>query len=120
MEYQEDIIRLVDLATLVPVLNRYKLLTTVENSVLTDMTVVMAPQEHCRQLTQFMAKKGDKGYQLFLQLLQEEKQHLGHNQLYQLLPSSSASTGSSQQSKYRTIHYINSYCLYMLYMPSGC
>ena len=32
MEYQEDIIRLVDLATLVPVLNRYKLLTLTENS----------------------------------------------------------------------------------------
>ena len=32
MEYQEDIIRLVDLATLVPVLDRYKLLTLTENS----------------------------------------------------------------------------------------
>ena len=114
MEYQEDIIRLVDLATLVPVLNRYKLLTTVENSILTDyMTVVMAPQERCRQLAQFMAKKGDKGYQLFLQALLNEKQHLGHNQLYQLLPSSSASTGSSPQSKYK-------YCLYSLHVVSEC
>ena len=110
MEYQEDIIRLVDLATLVPVLNRYKLLTPTENSILTDyITVVMAPQERCRQLTQFMAKKGDDGYQLFLQALQEEKQHLGHNQLHQLLPSSSASTGSSPQSKYmyKTMHALH-------------
>ena len=58
MEYQEHIIRLVDLATLVPVLNRYKLLTLTENSILTDyITVVMAPQERCQRLTQFMEMK---------------------------------------------------------------
>ena len=95
MEYQEDIIRLVDLATLVPVLNRYKLLTPTENSILTDMTVVMAPQERCRQLTQFMTKKEDEEYQLFLQALQEEKKHLGHNQLHQLLQSEHCSCACS-------------------------
>ena len=93
MEYQADIIRLVDLPTLVPVMNKHKLLTPQESSMLTDcMSVPMAPQERCRQLTLFMSKKGDKGYRLFLQSLQEEHTHLGHGQLHQLLPSTSVST----------------------------
>ena len=105
MEFQEKIIGLVYLPTLVPVLNKHKLLTLAQNSILTDYTtVVLAPQERCRQLTQFMAEKGDEEYQLFLQALREETTHLGHNQLYRLLPSTSASTGS-QQSEYR-IHYL--------------
>ena len=91
MEYQTDIIRLVDLPSLVPVMNKHKLLTPQENTVLTDqMTVLMAPQDRCRQLTLFMQKKGDEGYQLFLQSLLEETTHLGHGQLHKLLPPTSA------------------------------
>ena len=82
--HQGDIVELVDLNTLVPVLNRLRLLTVEQNSCL--LQTLQSPQERKRQLAKFLCTKGDKGYRLFLQALQEEQQHIGHRQLYERLP----------------------------------
>ena len=82
--HQGDIVQLVDLNTLVPVLNRHHVLTQEQSSDL--LRSMISHQERKRQLVEFMSTKGEEGYRLFLQALREEREHLGHRQLYKQLP----------------------------------
>lgn len=80
LQHQTDVTELANLSVLVPVMNKHRLLTHQENFYLTSVNT--APQERCQKLVEFLLRKGEAGYQGFLQSLQEERQHIGHAQLY--------------------------------------
>ena len=85
LQHQADVAELANLSVLVPVMNKHCLLTHQENSYLTSANTT--PQERCQKLVEFLLRKGEDGYQRFLQSLQEEWQHIGHAQLYKRLLS---------------------------------
>jgi len=71
---------LLNLATLVPVLNKYHLLTQDENNFLLNRMTI--PTEKASTLVYIiLPSKGPEAFSLFLRCLQEEKEHLGHQTL---------------------------------------
>ena len=66
--------------TLVPVLNKYHLLTQTDNYIL--MNTLIPPVERANALLYMMLpSKGPGAYELFVKCLQEETEHLGHEEL---------------------------------------
>ena len=71
---------LLDLTTLVPVLNRHHLLTQSENYDLLNRLI--SPIERANALVYTMLpSKGPEAFVLFIKCLQEEKEHVGHQEL---------------------------------------
>ena len=71
---------LLDLATLVPVLNRHHLLTQDENYDLLNRLIPPAERANALVYT-MLPSKGKKAFMLFIKCLQEETEHRGHQVL---------------------------------------
>ena len=87
MKYMK--LHLLDLDTLVPLLNRHHLLTQSNKYDLLNRQV--APMERANALVyQILPSKGPRAFTLFVKCLQEEKEHMGHQTLVRLftLPES--------------------------------
>lgn len=84
LRHMDDIVQLVDLNTLVPILLKYGLLTSEESEVLYS-DKLLTRSERKRKLAEYMASKGDRSPDLFLQALKEEPEHLGHQDLHSKL-----------------------------------
>ena len=75
---------LLDLSTLIPVLNRHHLLTQTDNYIL--MNKLIPPVERANALVYTMLpSKGKEAFVLFIKCLQEETEHMGHQELAQKL-----------------------------------
>ena len=84
MQWMPGKMELLNLKELVPLLNKYKLLTQQENYDLLRETV--APTERANALLYgILPSKGPGAYRKFIVCLQEETQHAGHQHLAQLL-----------------------------------
>ena len=71
---------LLDFPTLVPLLNKYHLLTQSDNYTL--MNPLIPPVERANALLyMILPSKGPGAYETFVKCLQEEKEHLGHKEL---------------------------------------
>lgn len=71
-------------STLIPVLNKYHLLTLADNYTL--MNGLIPPGERAIALVyDMLPRKGPEPYTLFVRCLQEEKEHMGHQELAKLL-----------------------------------
>ena len=71
---------LLNFPTLVPVLNKYHLLTQSDNYIL--MNTLLPPVERANALLYMMLpSKGLGAYKVFVKCLQEETEHLGHQEL---------------------------------------
>ena len=71
---------LLNFPTLVPVLNKYHLLTQSDNYIL--MNRIIPPVERANKLVyQILPTKGPRAYEIFVKCLQEETEHLGHQEL---------------------------------------
>ena len=71
---------LLNLPTLVPVLNKYHLLTQSDNYTLANHLI--PPVERASALLYVMLpSKGPEAYETFVKCLQEETEHLGHQEL---------------------------------------
>ena len=78
MKYTQP--HLLNLPTLVPVLNKYHLLTQSDNYTL--MNPYIPPVERANALLYMMLpSKGPGTYETFVKCLQEETEHLGHQEL---------------------------------------
>ena len=79
-------LELLDIDTLLPLLNKYQLLT--QNNMYDLKNRLVAPRERANLLVyHILPSKGPGGFTLFLKCLQEEKEHLGHLKLTQLFSS---------------------------------
>ena len=68
---------LLNFTTLVPVLNKYHLLTQSDNYIL--MNPLIPPVERANALLyKMLPSKGSEAYETFIKCLQEEKEHSGH------------------------------------------
>ena len=68
---------LLDFCTLVPVLNKYHLLTQTDNYIL--INPLIPPLERANALLYMMLpSKGPGAYETFIKCLQEEQEHSGH------------------------------------------
>lgn len=75
---------LLDLSTLVPILNKYYLPTTIDNYTL--MNPLIPPVERASALLyKILPSKGLEAYETFVKCLQEETEHLGHQELVKRL-----------------------------------
>ena len=71
---------LLNFTALVPVLNKYHLLTQTDNYILINQLI--PPKERANALLYVMLpRKGSGAYELFVKCLQEETKHLGHQEL---------------------------------------
>ena len=71
---------LLNFTTLVPLLNKYHLLTQTDSYTLTNPYI--PPEERANALIYVMLpSKGPGAYELFVKCLQEETEHLGHQEL---------------------------------------
>lgn len=78
MEYFQP--ELLDITTLLPLLNKYHLLTQSDNYTL--LNGLIPPIERAIALVYMMLpSKGPNAYILFAKCLQEEKEHAGHQEL---------------------------------------
>ena len=77
------IVNLVNLETLVPVLNKYNVITKEESEHLLNTN--LPSRQRKRDLTTFLESKGTSGHSLFLRALKEETEHCGHKELHDLL-----------------------------------
>ena len=70
--------------TLAPVLNKYHLLTQSDNYI--SMNILIPPMERANALLYMvLPSKGPVAYQLFVKCLQEETEHLDHQELARML-----------------------------------
>lgn len=77
---------LLDFPTLVPVLNKYHLLTQNDNYILINNLI--PPLERANALMyEILPSKGPEAYEVFVKCLQEEKEHLGHQELARKITS---------------------------------
>ena len=78
MKYTQP--HLLNFPTLVPVLNKYHLLTQSDNYTL--MNPLIPPVERANALLyMILPSKGPGAYETFVKCLQEETEHLGHQEL---------------------------------------
>ena len=78
---------LLDLLTLLPILNKYNLLTSSDNYEL--MNPMIPPLQRVNKLVYtILPTKGPGTFSLFINCLQEDKQHTGHQELVKILTSS--------------------------------
>ena len=78
---------LLDLPTLLPILNKYNLLTGSDNYEL--MNNVIPPLQRVNKLVYtILPSKGPGTFTLFVNCLREEKQHMGHQELVESFTSS--------------------------------
>ena len=76
---------LLDVSTLLPLLNKYLSMELDDNYIL--MNSLTPPTERAMALLYTMLpSKGPEAYVLFIKCLKEEKEHLGHQELVKLLP----------------------------------
>ena len=76
-------LELLDLHTLIPMLNKYQLLT--QNNMYDLKNPLVAPLERANALVyQILPSKGPGAFTLFVKCLQEEKEHMGHQTLARL------------------------------------
>ena len=77
---------LLDLNTLVPILHNHNLLTRADNDYL--MNSLITPPERANQLVySILPSKGPRAFTLFVECLQKEKEHLGHQELVKMITS---------------------------------
>ena len=75
---------LLNFPTLIPVLNKYYLLTQDDNYIL--MNPLLSPTKRANALVyMILPSKGPEAFTLFFKCLQEEKEHMGHHELAKLL-----------------------------------
>ena len=77
---------LLDLKTLVPILHNHSLLTSTDYYYLTNNLI--PPLERANQLVHsILPSKGPGAFTLFVKCLQEEKEHMGHQELVKIITS---------------------------------
>ena len=81
--------RLMDLKSLFPHLMKYCLLTGDQADHLLNHHY--SENERILNLLRFMERKGEQGFRLFLCAIREEKEHMGHAELYQTFTSNKPS-----------------------------
>ena len=75
---------LLDIPTLLPILHKYDLLTQSNNYTL--MNPLIPPVERANALVYAMLpSKGPNAYEIFVKCLQEETEHLGHQELVKMM-----------------------------------
>ena len=82
----KDFLSYINLNSLHPWLVQYSLLTSDQSELLRNVHI--GENERIVNLLGFMEKKGARGYSLFLQAIREEKEHIGHDELHEILSSS--------------------------------
>ena len=76
-------LELLDIDTLIPLLNKYHLLT--QNNMYDLQNRLVPPTERASALVHhILPSKGSEAFTLFVKCLQEEKEHLGHQELLKL------------------------------------
>jgi len=88
---REEAMICIRLSCLLPELLKRKLVTECEVSQLFDG--VKTPEEKNRHLMCIIETKGVKGFDLFIQALEAEKQHVKHNHLAKVLREEAILTG---------------------------
>ena len=77
-------LELLNLTALIPVLNKYNLLTLNDNYVL--LNYLVSPMERANALIyQILPSKGPGAFKKFITCLQEETEHIGHQELARIL-----------------------------------
>jgi len=89
--FQPTLVKYINLSALLPYLNKHLLLTDNENDILSNPS--MPHRSRVQKLLQFMEAKGEKGFQLFLEAISEEPEHLGHKDLTEMFNSYSKLMG---------------------------
>ena len=75
---------LLDLNTLLPLLSKHQLLTTSEKDYVMN-TFIPAVEKANQLVYSILPRKGSTAYELFVKCLQEETEHLGHQELVRML-----------------------------------
>ena len=83
-KYQPTLVELISLPDLLPHLNHHNVVTEEENRLLLDLSP-MVPKERVLKLISILSDKSGMVYAAFLQALEDEKDHLGHRQLLNIL-----------------------------------
>ena len=87
---------LLDFDTLIPLLNKYHLLTQANMYDLKNLLV--APTKRANELVyHILPSKGPRAFTLFVKCLQEEKEHLGHQTLARLFTMPTQHENTSHQ-----------------------
>lgn len=95
--FQQEIIENVNLPALIPLLNRYKLLTRQEQEQL--LNTLFTSDARIMKLTEILPKKGPDCVDKFLDCLRQEKKHPGHTHLLQLIEQQAGITTALQCSR---------------------
>ena len=78
--------RLLDLITLVPILNNHSLLTSADNDYLRNKLI--EPFVRATILvSSILPSKGPHAFTLFVECLKKEKEHMGHQELVKMITS---------------------------------
>ena len=85
---REEAVMCIQLGCLLPELRKRKLVTEFEVHQLSDK--IKAPKEKNRHLMSIIESKGEKGFDLFIQALEAEKQHVNHSHLAKMLREAQA------------------------------
>ena len=79
-------LELINLTALIPVLNKYNLLASNDNYVL--LNYLISPLDRANVLLyKILPSKGPGAFRTFITCLQEEKEHIGHQELAKTLIS---------------------------------
>lgn len=84
-EYEDDLIRTLNLAYLLPQLTKCKLLTSNEADQL--LATGLTREDAIKKFLTTLKTKGETAFSLFIDGLRSEKEHLGHASLYKALTS---------------------------------
>ena len=93
---------LIDLSTLIPHLASKFLLSDEDLEYMTNKHFTRS--DKITKLLQIIPTKGKSGFQLFMHAIKEEKTHLGHKELYQIVSQcESLDTPQSEFGKHETV-----------------
>ena len=82
-KHQPELVKWIQLLSLVPYLNRHSLLTDDEQELLLNSQ--FTERERILKLLAMVEKKGSDGFQRFLKALEDEPEHSGHQSIVALL-----------------------------------
>lgn len=68
--------------------------------------------DRIQSLLRFMERKGEQGFRLFLRAIREEKEHMGHTELYQAFISNKPSKSCMPVVKEEVM-----YTMYLYFLP---
>ena len=98
---QREIVITVDLTYLLPILGRKRLVTETQFKQLSGDSRQWNPEERNEKLITIIMGKGVNAFDLFVEALKEEEEHLGHGSLAERLSQEQSRLKSVESSKSR-------------------